>query len=115
MAAPVDPATRKRVLRVVFVSLLLDLVRTVPASRSSRLDLVFPFSSVPKPVFVIPFPNALNTGQLYLHITAVPKTIGILQKLRGADILLLLEQITDGAFAYPAVPQCIQGVICEAH
>ena len=27
MAAPVDPATRKKVLRVVFISLLLDLVR----------------------------------------------------------------------------------------
>ena len=27
MAAPVDPATRKRVLKVVFISLLLDLVR----------------------------------------------------------------------------------------
>lgn len=26
MAAPVDPATRKKVLRVVFFSLLLDLV-----------------------------------------------------------------------------------------
>lgn len=27
MAAAVDPATRKRVLKVVFISLLLDLVR----------------------------------------------------------------------------------------
>ena len=29
MAAPVDPATRKKVLRVVFFSLLLDLVRAL--------------------------------------------------------------------------------------
>jgi hypothetical protein len=27
MAAPVDPVTRKKVLKVVFISLLLDLVR----------------------------------------------------------------------------------------
>ncbi len=28
MAPPIDAATRKRVLRVIFISLLLDLVRT---------------------------------------------------------------------------------------
>jgi hypothetical protein len=32
MAAAVDPATRKKVLRVIFFSLLLDLVRMIPHS-----------------------------------------------------------------------------------
>jgi hypothetical protein len=38
MAAPVDPATRKKVLKVVFFSLLLDLVR--PPSPSSVYNLL---------------------------------------------------------------------------
>jgi hypothetical protein len=43
MAAPVDPATRKKVLKVVFFSLLLDLVRITRNHRASK-SLVLPNS-----------------------------------------------------------------------
>ena len=33
MTSPIDPATRKKVLRVVFFSLLLDLVRDIPRNQ----------------------------------------------------------------------------------
>jgi hypothetical protein len=33
MTSPIDPATRKKVLTVVFFSLLLDLVRDIPRNQ----------------------------------------------------------------------------------
>lgn len=62
MAGPVDAATRKRVLKVVFVSLLLDLVRTIiccPASpATSRLTFGFHQISF---TFILPlFPKLLE-------------------------------------------------------
>ncbi|KAF7881704.1 uncharacterized protein EAF02_006392 [Botrytis sinoallii] len=42
MAAPVDPATRKKVLRVVFFSLLLDLVRSQTDTLSGRFTFILP-------------------------------------------------------------------------
>jgi hypothetical protein len=45
MAAPVDPATRKKVLRVVFISLLLDLVSQFLIPRA--IPILFSKSGLP--------------------------------------------------------------------
>jgi hypothetical protein len=50
MAAPVDPATRKRVLRVVFISLLLDLVSWIREGPLSDMTIALDLSSRSAPV-----------------------------------------------------------------
>jgi hypothetical protein len=52
MAAPVDPATRKKVLRVVFISLLLDLVRLVGLLLDNNPSLC------PLPLWLVTDPSA---------------------------------------------------------
>ncbi|KAI9047001.1 hypothetical protein LZ554_009075 [Drepanopeziza brunnea f. sp. 'monogermtubi'] len=70
MAAPVDPATRKRVLKVVFVSLLLDLISFTfilplfPSLLAYYRDLEAPAqssSSNPKPSILAHILTYLNT------------------------------------------------------
>ncbi|PBP17012.1 major facilitator superfamily transporter [Diplocarpon rosae] len=96
MAAPVDPATRKRVLQVVFVSLLLDLVRillghyTLPgasaesASRSA-LHLSYRYSH---PCWrIIEMVGGLSEGNVQLAIAMATDVSD--EKQRGATMALV--------------------------
>jgi len=79
MAASVDPATRKRVLKVVFISLLLDLV-----SKTSRITMFANWDIATSPLqssaFIALPRTALmfRTDQLYVHPPLVPQTTRIL-------------------------------------
>lgn len=83
MAASVDPATRKKVLRVVFISLLLDLVRSHYLAGGAIARLVLGAS-------LLSLLTQL-TDQLYLHPPVIPTIAGILSELRSAAPFLLYE------------------------
>jgi len=70
MAAPVDPATRKRVLRVVFISLLLDLVCIACHSRRETLWYrCVPIARAPRLCSTANWLGCRSASHLYYHFS----------------------------------------------
>jgi hypothetical protein len=90
--APVSPERRKKVLKVLFISLLLDLV---------CLDCSTPC--------FFPVPSAYTSQDiLHLHPTLVPQTPRILPKCRNT-------RVPDTPLADLLWPQCVQEQLQQTH
>ena len=89
-AVVITPERRKQVLKVLFISLLLDLVSRIDhcPSASTHLTVVPPLDL------------------LHLHSPAVPQAPRILPRRRCLDHIFILEP--DHSLARPRPPQCIQ-------
>lgn len=75
--AVVDPATRRKVLKVIVVSLLLDLVSSTEALLSGKRRLFVSFSRAS-----LLTPKSIDIFHLYP--AAVPPVAGVLSRSRGA-------------------------------
>jgi hypothetical protein len=96
-AVAVTPERRKQVLKVLFISLLLDLVSRVDHCPSASTHLT-----------VVPPPDLLH-----LHSPAVPQAPRILPRRRCLDHVFILE--SDPSLPRPGPPQCIQEHFCQTN
>lgn len=93
-AVVITPERRKQVLKVLFISLLLDLVSRVVHCPSASVRLT-----------VAPL------DLLHLHPPAVPQAPRILPRCRCLDLVFILEP--NAALSRPRPPQCIQEYLCQ--
>ena len=95
-AVVITPQRRKQVLKVLFISLLLDLVSRVVhcPSASVRLTLV-------------------PLDLLHLHPPAVPQAPRILPRRRRLYLVFILKP--DPSLSCPGSPQCIQEYFCQTY
>lgn len=96
-AVAVTPQKRKQVLKVLFISLLLDLVsRTNHCPSASAVLTVVP-----------------TLDLLYLHSPAVPQTPRVLPRRRCLGHIFIVE--SNPPLSRPRPPQCIQEHLCQAN
>jgi hypothetical protein len=98
MAVPVEAAVRKKVLRVVFISLLLDLVSW---QFFSPLDFSKPMVECRQ------WLTMLNIGLIYIYPTTLSLPPRILQIPRSTGGVLVFAEITICAGAHPLIPKCL--------
>ena len=95
-AVVITPERRKQVLKVLFISLLLDLVSRVVHCPSTGTHL-----------------TVLPLDLLHLHPPAVPQAPRILPRRRCLDLVFILE--LDPSLSRLSPPQCIQEHVCQTH